>query len=232
MTQFAVSGQHYLFNVQTFASIVLSNGGDDYEYALRDRTTHDVIGDVMSGASELGVLVKTTRTADDLEAAFAEAGLADGWRDVIAIVVQPGVEFGDDQVFLYNRENARALSAALKDTPEIVFEGHSSDYQTAECLRQMRFTRPGGADESNIPVRIDGSQGTDAFQPIQILSLEDGKVEVVEGLHMLLREPAGTQEDLDAGLLFLLAKIFKDGVHSGNGFRRHRGFCREPREFL
>ena len=29
MTQFAVSGQHYLFNVQTFASIVLSNGGDD-----------------------------------------------------------------------------------------------------------------------------------------------------------------------------------------------------------
>ena len=75
MTQFAVSGQHYLFNVQTFANIVLSNGGDAYDYALRDRTTHYVIGDVMTGASELGVLVKTTRTADDLEAAFAEAGL-------------------------------------------------------------------------------------------------------------------------------------------------------------
>jgi len=74
---------------------------------------------------------------DTYKRCFAEAGLADGWRDVIAIVVQPGVEFGDDQVFLYNRENARALSAALKDTPEIVFEGHSSDYQTAECLRQM-----------------------------------------------------------------------------------------------
>lgn len=73
--QFAVSGQHYLFDVQTFASIILSNGGDAYEYALRDRTTRGVIEDVASGASELGVLVETTRTADELEAAFAEAGL-------------------------------------------------------------------------------------------------------------------------------------------------------------
>ena len=75
MTQFAVSGQHYLFNVQTFASIVLANGGEDYDYALRDRTTHDVIGDVATGKSELGVLVKTTRTAEQLEATFAEAGV-------------------------------------------------------------------------------------------------------------------------------------------------------------
>ena len=73
MAQFAVSGQHYLFDVQTFASVVLSNGGDAYEYALRDRTTRDVIGDVASGASELGVLVETTRTASDLEAAFSPA---------------------------------------------------------------------------------------------------------------------------------------------------------------
>ena len=76
-------------------------------------------------------------TVDTYKRCFAEAGLADGWRDVIAVVVQPGVEFGDDQVFLYNRENAKALSAALKDYPEIVFEGHSTDYQTAECLKRM-----------------------------------------------------------------------------------------------
>ncbi len=75
MTQFAVSGQHYLFNVQTFASIVLSNGGDEYEYALRDRTTQGVIDDVANGASELGVLVETTRTAEDLEKAFDAAGV-------------------------------------------------------------------------------------------------------------------------------------------------------------
>ncbi|MDO4539433.1 MAG: LysR family transcriptional regulator substrate-binding protein [Coriobacteriales bacterium] len=75
MAQFAVSGQHYLFDVQTFASVILSNGGDAYDYALRDRTTRDVINDVAIGASELGVLVETTTTADDLEAAFVEAGV-------------------------------------------------------------------------------------------------------------------------------------------------------------
>ena len=76
-------------------------------------------------------------TVDTYKRCFAEAGLADGWRDVIAVVVQPGVEFGDDQVFLYDRDKAKALSAALADYPEIVFEGHSTDYQTAGCLRQM-----------------------------------------------------------------------------------------------
>ena len=76
-------------------------------------------------------------TVDTYKRCFKEAGLEDGWRDVIAVVVQPGVEFGDDQVFLYDRDNARALSAALKDYPQIVFEGHSTDYQTAECLKQM-----------------------------------------------------------------------------------------------
>lgn len=75
MAQFAVSGQHYLFDVQTFASVILSNGGDAYEYALRDRTTRGVIDDVATGASELGVLVETTQTAEDLEVAFADVGV-------------------------------------------------------------------------------------------------------------------------------------------------------------
>ena len=37
-TKFSVSGQHYLFDVQTLAHIVLSVGGDSYSYALRDNT--------------------------------------------------------------------------------------------------------------------------------------------------------------------------------------------------
>ena len=45
-TTFAVSGQHYLFNVQTFAHTVLALGGDADAYALRDRTTQGVIDDV------------------------------------------------------------------------------------------------------------------------------------------------------------------------------------------
>ena len=69
--------------------------------------------------------------------AFAREGMPDGMKDVIAVVVQPGVEYGDDQIFDYNRKAAHNLCAALNDYPGIVFEGHSTDYQSARHLREM-----------------------------------------------------------------------------------------------
>ena len=76
-------------------------------------------------------------TVDTYKRIFAENGLADAWSDIIAVVVQPGVEFGDAQIFMYDPEAATELVASLKDYPEIVFEGHSTDYQSPECLRNM-----------------------------------------------------------------------------------------------
>lgn len=74
-TTFAVSSQHYLFNVQAFAHIVLARGGDAYRYALRDRTTQGVIDDVAAKNSDLGVLFQTSATQDKLNAALDAAGL-------------------------------------------------------------------------------------------------------------------------------------------------------------
>lgn len=71
---FSVSGQHYLFDVQTFAQVVLSAGGEEYHYALYDRTTQGVIDDVVSGTSDLGVIFQTSETADALNAALEQAG--------------------------------------------------------------------------------------------------------------------------------------------------------------
>lgn len=68
---------------------------------------------------------------------WAEEGVADGMDDVIAVVVQPGVEFGDDQVFLYDHDAATELCAALKEFPNVCFEGHSTDYQSPACLKAM-----------------------------------------------------------------------------------------------
>ena len=48
---FAISGQHYLFDVQSFAHTILAAGGDAFSYALLDRTTQGVIDDVASGAA-------------------------------------------------------------------------------------------------------------------------------------------------------------------------------------
>lgn len=72
---FAVSGQHYLFNVPSFAQTILALGGDSYCYALRDRSTRGVMEDVVEGRAELGVIVEVSSTREALEADLAAAGL-------------------------------------------------------------------------------------------------------------------------------------------------------------
>lgn len=65
---------------------------------------------------------------------FAQHGLSDAFERVIAFVVQPGVEFGSDNVVAYNPDAATALSAVLDGEPQLVFEAHSTDYQTRAAL--------------------------------------------------------------------------------------------------
>lgn len=71
------------------------------------------------------------------EHAFAAAGLQSAWQRVIASVVQPGVEFDHHDVIDYRPAKARALSGAIAGVPGMVFEAHSTDYQTAEALRAL-----------------------------------------------------------------------------------------------
>ena len=68
---------------------------------------------------------------------FEKQGIHDAFSNIIGIVVQPGVEFGDEDIFHYNRQNASALTAFMKTHQEVVLEGHSTDYQSPEELRQM-----------------------------------------------------------------------------------------------
>lgn len=75
------------------------------------------------------------RTVEITKAAFK--GLEDAWERVCALVVQPGVEFGDDQVFDFDAAKAAQLSRALDNIPNLVFEAHSTDYQTPQALASM-----------------------------------------------------------------------------------------------
>jgi len=77
------------------------------------------------------------RTIAVTKEAFIEKGLESAWERVIGVVVQPGVEFGDAQVFAYDRQKANALSKLIERYERIVYEAHSTDYQSAEALKQM-----------------------------------------------------------------------------------------------
>jgi D-tagatose-1,6-bisphosphate aldolase subunit GatZ/KbaZ len=77
------------------------------------------------------------QTLEIHRAAFAEAGVEDAMERVIGIVVQPGVEFGNANVALYQPERAHSLSESLTGMPGLIFEAHSTDYQPASALRAL-----------------------------------------------------------------------------------------------
>jgi len=93
-------------------------------------------------AEELGTLAVTTpdaarATIDVHRTVFGGAGLADAWPRVIAVVVQPGVEFDHRKVVPYVPANARALSGMIEDYDSLIFEAHSTDYQTPAALAAL-----------------------------------------------------------------------------------------------
>ena len=47
------------------------------------------------------------------------------------------MEFTNSTVHFYNREKAAKLCAVKREYPNLVFEGHSTDYQSVVCLRRM-----------------------------------------------------------------------------------------------
>lgn len=55
--KFSVSMQHYTFAVKAFVETVKQTGMEEYEFAVRETTTKEVIDDVRNFRSELGVLV-------------------------------------------------------------------------------------------------------------------------------------------------------------------------------
>lgn len=77
------------------------------------------------------------RTLELHRAAFRAAGLEPAWSRVLAVVVQPGVEFGSDAVVDFDPAAAAGLTACLDDRPELVFEAHSTDYQTEAALQAL-----------------------------------------------------------------------------------------------
>jgi D-tagatose-1,6-bisphosphate aldolase subunit GatZ/KbaZ len=77
------------------------------------------------------------RTVDLVRDAFHARGLADAWERVIALVVQPGVEFGRWDVHDYDAVAARGLSRFIEDVPGMVYEAHSTDHQEDGALQAL-----------------------------------------------------------------------------------------------
>jgi D-tagatose-1,6-bisphosphate aldolase subunit GatZ/KbaZ len=78
-----------------------------------------------------------TATIDAHWEAFQSVGLHHVWPRVIGLVVQPGVEFDHYKVIDFQAPRAADLAAVVEAQPHMVYEAHSTDYQTPANLRAL-----------------------------------------------------------------------------------------------
>ncbi len=113
--------------------------------ASGDQNLHYVIGTEVptpGGAHEHEEGVSVTKVADVARTinvtrdAFYQQGLHAPWEQVIAVVIQPGVEFGDDFVLGYQPDAAQGLRRFIEGQ-SLIYEAHSTDYQTRDALTNL-----------------------------------------------------------------------------------------------
>jgi D-tagatose-1,6-bisphosphate aldolase subunit GatZ/KbaZ len=132
------------------------------------------------------------RFVDGARAAFEAAGLDDAWRRVVAVVVQPGVEFDAWAVRDYVPQHAGALSALIAELPALVYEAHSTDYQTGDALA--------GLVRDHFAILKVGPALTFAYREA-LFGLEAIEVELIAGGLLAGVEPSRLRATLEAAML-------------------------------
>ena len=112
-------------------------GGEPPVYVIG--TEVPVPGGAQEALDELAVTTPEAaiETINVHQKIFEDAGLTDAWKRVIATVTQPGVEFDHHHVIDYQPAKAKELSLSLAEYPQLVFEAHSTDYQTDDALASL-----------------------------------------------------------------------------------------------
>jgi D-tagatose-1,6-bisphosphate aldolase subunit GatZ/KbaZ len=112
-------------------------GGDAPVYVIG--TEVPVPGGAKESLTELALTEATAASAtiDAHFGAFKAAGLHHVWPRVIGLVVQPGVEFDHYKVIDFQAPRAVDLVTVIEAQPFMVYEAHSTDYQTPANLRAM-----------------------------------------------------------------------------------------------
>jgi D-tagatose-1,6-bisphosphate aldolase subunit GatZ/KbaZ len=121
----------------SLARVAEAVGNEDLRYVIGTEVP------LPGGATEHEEGVRVTRvedvrrTIEVTHAAFCQHGIEAAWERVRAVVVQPGVEYGDDFVLAYRPEATRDLAGYIESEPQLVYEAHSTDYQTPQVLRNL-----------------------------------------------------------------------------------------------
>ncbi|SES89518.1 DNA-binding transcriptional regulator, LysR family [[Clostridium] aminophilum] len=127
--RFCVSSQHYSFVVEAFVRLLREQGGDKYEFHMRETQTYDIIDDVAHLRSEIGILYLN---------AFNETIIRKSLRDndltfTPLFTAKPHVFIGKKNPLA---EKKKLTLEDLKPYPRLSYEqgSHNSFYFSEEIL--------------------------------------------------------------------------------------------------
>ena len=87
---------------------------------------------IVTSVEDIACLLDATKKC------FIKKGLISAWERVIAVVVQPGIDFGDVQVARYLPNLAAELVAYHSSLPGLMtYEVHAADYQSPGAIKKM-----------------------------------------------------------------------------------------------
>jgi DNA-binding transcriptional LysR family regulator len=153
--KFSVSMQHYTFAVNAFVEMVKQFGMDEYEFAIHETKTHEVIDDVRNFKSEMGILYLNDFNQKVLTKLFADYGLEfhELLKCKIYVYMWKGHPLSDKKEITLEE---------LREYPCLSFEqgNHNSFYFAEEVLSTYEYKRLIKADDRatllNLMVGLNG----------------------------------------------------------------------------
>jgi DNA-binding transcriptional LysR family regulator len=131
-----VSAQHYSFAVDAFVQMVRQSEADEYEFSLRETRTWEIIEDVRTLRSELGILYRNDFNRNVIDKLLRDSGL----------VFRP-LFLAEPHIFISRRNplasRDRATLADLADLPRLTFDQgtNNSFYFAEEILSTLSSKR-------------------------------------------------------------------------------------------
>ncbi|WP_279366455.1 LysR family transcriptional regulator [Microbacterium testaceum] len=131
-----VSAQHYSFVVDAFVRMVKATDAAEYEFSLRETRTFDIIEDVRTLRSELGILFRNDFNRNVLDKLLRDSGLA----------FHPLFR-AEPHIFVSRRnplaQRERATLDDLADLPRLTFDqgANNSFYFAEEILSTLSSTQ-------------------------------------------------------------------------------------------
>ncbi len=127
-----VSTQHYSFAVDALVRMVKDSGAEEYEFSLRETRTWDIIEDVRTLRSELGILYRNDFNRNVIDKLLRDSGLS-----------FHALFFAEPHIFISRKnplaERERVVLADLAALPRLTFDqgANNSFYFAEEILSTL-----------------------------------------------------------------------------------------------